>query len=79
MFDEQEFDRLRQKRNCQRMSDDVKWESRAEIRHLHYLRVVLRPEGLIKSGGCAISNGKKAVIGSRLLHNALGVDVSGVD
>ena len=46
VFVEQEFDRLRRKRNHRPMSDDVKQEPRAEMRHLHRRRVALGLEGL---------------------------------
>jgi len=46
VFVEQEFDRLRRKRNHRHMSDDVKREPRAEMRHLHRRRVDLGLERL---------------------------------
>ena len=53
MFDEQESDRLRQKHNHQHMSNDIKWEPRTEIRHLHRLRVLRRVK--VKSHDTGIS------------------------
>ena len=46
MFDEQKFGHLRWKHNHSHMSDDVKRELQAEIRHFHHRQVDLRPEGL---------------------------------